>query len=124
MVDHNELAMSNVRQRLDGAYGDDAFVRAEKVEVTSKRKDGHKEIVKVTDVRRTVKQAWMDEAGALRFELLASSEFATAKPSDVVKGILGIDTALDRLTITKTAVTFATPAPKAPGKTALPVATT
>jgi len=87
------------------------FLLAEHAEVTTRRMEGRKEIVKTTDVRPSVIHAWVDERGALCFELKSSSTFATAKPIDVARAILGeekpesVDTA--RLVLTKTAAAFA-----------------
>ena len=87
------------------------FLAAERAEVTTRRMEGRREIVKTTDVRPSVNRAWVDERGALCFELKSSSAFATAKPIDVVRSILGesspetVDPA--RLVLTKTAATFA-----------------
>lgn len=100
----------------------EAFLAAEVVEIEKKKKDERgRETVKVVNVRPTVKNAWMAENGALGFDLVASSEFATAKPSDIARAILGADAPIDRLTITKTGVTFEDPKQrKADAKTALP----
>jgi radical SAM family uncharacterized protein/radical SAM-linked protein len=87
------------------------FLAAEHANVTTRRMDGRKEIVKTTDTRPSVNRAWVDEQGRLNFELKSSSTFATAKPIDVVRSILGeekpetVDAA--RLVLTKTAAAFA-----------------
>ena len=87
------------------------FLLAEHAEVTTRRMEGRKEIVKTTDVRPSVIRAWVDERGALCFELKSSSTFATAKPVDVARSILGEETpdSVDaaRLVLTKTAAAFA-----------------
>ena len=87
------------------------FLLAEHAMVTTRRMEGRKEIVKTTDVRPSVIRAWVDDRGALCFELKSSSTFATAKPIDVVRSILGeekpesVDAA--RLVLTKTSAAFA-----------------
>ena len=104
----------------------ETFIAAEKVEVTirKKEKDGKRETVKQLDVRRSVLKAWMTDAGTLAFELAASSAFATAKPTDVTRAILGEAIAIDRLALTKLSAVFAEPKPPTPPpalRSALPV---
>lgn len=104
----------------------EAFVRAETAEVTVRKMDGRREITRTLDVRPSVRRAGITGTGALSFELSASSLVATAKPSDVVRAILGegsgSEVPLDGLVLTKTEVAFATAARTPDGRTALPVA--
>ncbi len=105
------------------------FLAAERVEVESLRRpapagqgrradaraerDGG-EAPRTTDVRPSVVGAWVTERGDLAFELVASSEHATAKPTDVVRGVLGPASALDRLVLTKVSARFGPSGVKTP----------
>jgi hypothetical protein len=85
-----------------------------------KKDDRGRETKKTIDARASVNKCWFGETGTLCFELKSSSEFATAKPTDVTRAILG-EVAMDRLVITKTAATFAEPKKKPDARAALPV---